>query len=126
MKERAAGGRDIVEASGGVLAGPAAGGRGGCGGGADGGERGAAGQRQVSRRQVPRGAERVDGANPGTDDAHPNIRFNDWRSALNQDGTWGHGDGSYANLTSKTIQWLQWGKYSTETYQSPYGSFQVH
>ena len=70
-------------------------------------------QRQVSRRQVPRGVERVDGANPGTDDAHPNIRFNDWRSALNQDGTWGHDDGSDANLTSKTIQWLQWGKYST-------------
>jgi hypothetical protein len=63
-------------------------------------------QRQVSRGQAPRGIDRVDTANPGTDDAQPHIHFNDWRSTLNQDGTWGHGDGSDANLTTKMIRWL--------------------
>jgi Pretoxin HINT domain len=63
-------------------------------------------QRQVLRGQAPNGIERVDTANPGTDDAQPHIHFSDWRSTLNQDGTWGHGDGSDANLTSNMISWI--------------------
>jgi RHS repeat-associated protein len=63
-------------------------------------------QRQVLRGQAPDGIERVDTANPGTDDAQPHIHFSDWRSTLNQDGTWGHGDGSDANLTRNMINWL--------------------
>ncbi len=63
-------------------------------------------QRQVSRGQAPRGIDRVDNANPGTDDAQPHVHFDDWRSTLNQDGTWGHGDGSDANLTNKMVEWL--------------------
>jgi hypothetical protein len=63
-------------------------------------------QQQVRNGQAPRGIDRVDTANPGTDDAQPHIHFNDWRSTLNQDGTWGHGDGSDANLTGRMIRWL--------------------
>jgi hypothetical protein len=63
-------------------------------------------QQQVLRGQAPNGIERVDTANPGTDDAQPHIHFSDWRSTLNRDGTWGHGDGSDANLTSNMINWI--------------------
>jgi hypothetical protein len=69
-------------------------------------------QRQVDRGRAPAGIDRVDTANPGTDDAQPHIHFKGWRSTLNQDGTWGHGDGSDANLTNKMIRWLMangWG-----------------
>jgi hypothetical protein len=63
-------------------------------------------QRQVKTGNAPPGVKRVDTANPGTDDAQAHIHFNDWRSTLNQDGTWGHGDGSDASLTNKIIKWL--------------------
>jgi len=69
-------------------------------------------QQQVLRGQAPRGVAHVDSPNPFTDDAQPHVHFDGWRSTLDQDGTWGHGDGSDANLTKQMTDWLQrsgWG-----------------
>jgi RHS repeat-associated protein len=67
---------------------------------------------QVKRGLAPRGVQRVDQASRLTGDSQPHVHFENETQTLNQDGTWGHGDGSGLSLPNRIVAWLKgngWG-----------------